>query len=80
MIMVLDGTAYVTIEQAAETLATTIPGVLMLLKRKALHGIELDGRWLVSSGSVDCFKAHGKDMRQDLGCRSICTSGGCGCR
>ena len=80
MTMVMDDTEYLTIDKAAETLATTIPGVLMLLKRKALHGIELDGRWLVSSASIDCIKAHGKDMRLETGCRSSCTSSGCGCR
>ena len=79
--MVIDGTEYIPIDQASELLATTATAVLMLLKRKALLGIELNGRWLVSSDSLNCFKVHGKDIKTETGCKSYCSSpGGCGCR
>jgi hypothetical protein len=80
MAHIIDGIAYVTPDEAAEMLATTPMRVLMLLRAKALVGIEVDGGWLVSSDSVACCTAHGTDAKVAKGCATHCTSGGCGCK
>lgn len=67
------------IAQAAEELQTTEMKVLMLLKNKSILGEETDGEWYVNRDSLECFKAHGKDMKVEMGCKSYCSSGGCGC-
>lgn len=80
MTQILDGAAYLKIDQAAERLGTTVPAILMLLKRDALKGVESDGEWFVSADSIACFKAHGTDMKDAMGCRSYCSATGCGCK
>ena len=67
------------IDKAAEELQTTKMKVLMLLKNKALLGEEIGGEWYVNRDSMECYKAHGKDMKTEMGCKSYCSSGGCGC-
>ena len=43
MAKVIDGILYVTVKEAAETLATTAMRVLMLLREKRLIGVEMPG-------------------------------------
>jgi len=80
MARTIDGIEYVTADEAAELLATTPMRVLMLMRDKALVGIEAEGEWLVSRDSVACCAAHGSDMKVAKGCATYCSSGGCGCK
>ena len=80
MARTIEGTEYVTPDEAAEMLATTPMRILMLLREKVLVGIEVNGGWLVSSESVACCKTHGTDMKVAKGCATHCTSRGCGCK
>ncbi len=70
----------VTVEESAETLATTPTKILMLLKSGELKGQEIAGEWLVEADSLACCKSHGIDMKTANGCASYCNSGGCGCK
>jgi hypothetical protein len=74
-----EGTTKLHMAKAAQELQTTEMKVLMLLKNKALLGEEIDGEWYVYQESLECFKAHGKDMKVEAGCKTYCSSGGCGC-
>jgi hypothetical protein len=75
----IDGIEYVTADEAAELLETTTMRVLMLMRDKALVGMQVDGEWLVSRDSVACCKSHGTDMKEAKGCATYCSSQGCGC-
>jgi len=68
------------IAKAAEELQTTEMKILMLLKSKAVIGEEIEGEWYVNRDSLECYKSHGKDMKVEMGCKTYCSSGGCGCR
>lgn len=70
---------FVTIDEAATLLDTTPTRILMLLRDKALLGEQQEDGWLVSRDSIACCKAHGKDMKKEQGCKTYCSSGGCGC-
>jgi hypothetical protein len=52
----------------------------MLLKQKALEGMQLEGEWLVASASAACFEAHGGDSRTAGECITGCSSARCGCK
>ena len=80
MARIIHSISYLTADEAAETLQTTPTRILMLLKGKALDGMQVDGEWFVASDSVSCFKTHGKDLKIIKGCASSCTSSGCGCK
>ncbi len=80
MARTIDGIEYVTADEAAEMLATTPMRVLMLLRNKALAGMEINGEWLVSRDSAACCKSHSADMKVAKGCATHCSSKGCGCR
>jgi hypothetical protein len=73
-------TAKLHIAKAAEELQTTEMKVLMLLKNKALLGEEIGEEWYISRDSLECYKAHGKDLKEEMGCKTYCSSGGCGCK
>ncbi|MBT0665951.1 hypothetical protein KI809_16695 [Geobacter pelophilus] len=70
----------IDVATAAAVLQTTQLKILMLLKNKALLGEEVGGEWYVNRDSLECYKAHGKDIKIEMGCKSYCSSGGCGCR
>jgi excisionase family DNA binding protein len=70
---------YVSIQEAARLLETTPTRILMLLKEKGLEGVLSGDEWLVSRDSIACCKTHGRDMKTEQGCRTYCSSGGCGC-
>ncbi|GAM10763.1 hypothetical protein OR1_03060 [Geobacter sp. OR-1] len=74
------GTANIHITEAAAELQTTQLKVLMLVKNKAILGEEIRGEWYVNRDSLNCFKSHGSDIKIEMGCKSNCSSGGCGCR
>ena len=80
MAVVIDGKEHVTATMAAAKLDTTMTRILMLLKAKALQGVQIDGEWFVTSDSLDCAKTHGSDLKVANGCASHCSSGGCGCK
>lgn len=79
MALTIDGIEHVTAQEAAAELATTQLRVMMLLKEKALLGIEADGEWLVTRASLECCKIHGADLKVARGCATSCSSG-CGCK
>lgn len=76
----IEGIEYLTVEEAAVTLKTTVPGILMLLRQHDLNGREVGGNWLVPAASLGSFTANPKNMKSEIQCRSRCSSGGCGCR
>ncbi|KAF0219204.1 MAG: hypothetical protein FD174_2290 [Geobacteraceae bacterium] len=75
-----DSQDLITVEEAAAELQTTHLRVLMLLKEKALVGAEIDGTWFVTRESLKCCVAHGKDLKVQMGCKTSCSTGGCGCK
>jgi hypothetical protein len=77
---IIDGISSVSSDEAASELSTTQLKIMMLLKEKALIGEEVDGEWFVTRDSIECFKSHGKDMKIEMGCKTYCSSGGCGCK
>jgi len=80
MARTIDGIEHVTVHEAAAELSTTHLRVMMLLKEKALLGIEAEGEWLVTRDSLECCKTHGADRKVARGCTTSCSSGGCGCK
>ncbi len=64
------------IEAAAE-LKTTRLRIMMLIKEGMLKGAEEGGEWFVDRESIDCFKAHGGDVKAQRTCRTSC-GGNCG--
>lgn len=77
---VINGIDYLPVAAVAEQLATTQLKVLMLLKEKVLTGELIDGEWYVTTASLACYDAHDQDRTKQRGCRTSCTSTGCGCR
>lgn len=73
------GTEKIHLAKAAEELQTTEMKILMLLKNKAIIGEEISGEWYINRDSLECYKSHGKDIKVEMGCKSYCSSGGCGC-
>lgn len=80
MAILIDGIEHVTAEEAAQQLRTTPMRILMLLKEQALTGSQQEGGWYVSQPSVACALAHGTDQHVAKGCRTHCSSSGCGCK
>ena len=80
MAIMIDGVEHVTAEEAAQQLSTTQMRILMLLKEQALVGSQVDGVWYVSQPSLACASAHGTDQHVAKGCRTYCSSSGCGCK
>jgi hypothetical protein len=80
MALLIDGVEHVTAEEAAGILNTTRLRVLMLLKEKALVGTLENGTWYISRPSLACAEAHGTDQHVAKGCRTYCSSSGCGCK
>jgi hypothetical protein len=70
---------FVSIEEVANELGTTVISVLMHIKRNLLAAREIDGAWLVSRESLDQFQLDGQSREGLALCRSACASkGGCG--
>jgi hypothetical protein len=80
MTVIIEGTEHVTAADAAVQLNTTQLRILMLVKEQALVGKLLDGTWYISRPSLACAEVHGTDRKESTGCRSYCSSSGCGCR
>ena len=80
MAMIIDGVEHVTAEDAAAILKTTQMRVLMLVKELSLEGRQVDGIWYISRPSLACTKDLGTTPRDGKGCRTHCSSSGCGCR
>jgi hypothetical protein len=76
----IDGISCISAAEAASELNTTQLKIMMLLKQKALIGMELDGEWFVTRDSLECCKTHGIVMKVETGCKTYCSSGGCGCK
>ncbi len=80
MAILIDGVEHVTAEEAAQQLSTTPMRILMLLKEQALVGSQQEDGWYVSQPSVACALTHGTDQHVSKGCRTHCSSSGCGCK
>ncbi len=80
MTVMINGSEYLPAADAAKQIATTPMKILMLLKEKALTGELINGEWYVATDSLACYDAHGQDPARQMGCRTSCTSTGCGCR
>lgn len=76
---IIDTIEYQPLSAAAAQLATTEMKILMLLKKKILHGDLIDGSWFVTADSLARYQPprEGEDV---LSCRSSCGSTACGCR
>lgn len=80
MAEIIEGKAHVTAAEAAAELSTTETKVLMLLKRKALHGILSDQGWFVTRESLDRFDRTAGPGQAQFTCSTSCTGSSCGCR
>ena len=80
MARIINSISYLTADETAEKLQTTPTRILMLLKGKALEGMQINGEWLVSSDSMACFKPDGKGQQSAAGCASHCSASSCGCK
>lgn len=69
----------VTIEEAAEELATTAMRLLMLLRDGTLVGREDQGEWMVTKASLERLKQVGLAAPTQKGCASSCQASTCGC-
>lgn len=79
MSIIIDAIEYQPLSAAAEQLATTEMKILMLLKKKILHGDLIDGSWFVTADSLAGYQP-ARDEDDLLSCRSSCGSSACGCR
>ena len=80
MARVIDGVAYLTVDEAAERLATTPTRLLMLMKGKFVSGVLAEGEWLVTADSVANWAASGHEMKLEKGCAGCRSSSeGCAC-
>ena len=79
MTVLIDGTEYVPMTEAAEQLATTETKILMLLKQKALQGDLIEGSWFVTSSSLAGYDPQAAQPGRLPDCRTSCSGSGCGC-
>lgn len=68
----------VTLEQAAELLATTPMNILMHLKHKLIVGIEADGGWKIDLASLNAFKVEHNGKDKTLCKKHTCQHSACG--
>ena len=80
MVRIINDVEYVTAAAAAEVLNTTPLRVLMLVKGQSLAGWHEEDTWYISRPSLLCAKDLGTTPRDLKGCRTHCSSSGCGCR
>ncbi len=74
----IDKRETVPVMEAAEELGTTHLRILMLIKEGVLKGGQEAGEWFVIRDSLDCFRAHGGDVKAQIKCRTSCGGGSCG--
>jgi len=80
MARVIEGVSYLTVDEAAEVLATTPTRLLMLMRGKCVSGVLTEGEWLVTADSVASWVASGHDMKLEKGCAGCRSSAeGCAC-
>jgi hypothetical protein len=79
MSVTIEGIDYVSIAAVAKELATTEMKILMLLKRQALAGEQIEGDWYITAASLAAYDANAPVAETELSCRSTCTSATCGC-
>ncbi|WP_243373418.1 helix-turn-helix domain-containing protein [Geotalea sp. SG265] len=77
MAKTMDGTAFVTADEAAELLGTTAVQVLMLIRQKAVIGSLVEGEWLINADSVRQWLAAPAAKKQLKSCAGSCA--GCNC-
>lgn len=68
-----------TVEEAAIALNTTPTAILMLLRRNELTGVEVDGTWRITSGSLQSVRAARQGDGPLVECRSSCAAKAGGC-
>jgi hypothetical protein len=80
MARTIDKVTYLTVDEAAEVLATTPTRLLMLMRGKCVNGVLTEGEWLVTADSVASWVASGHDMKLEKGCAGCRSSAeGCAC-
>lgn len=73
----IDGKSWIDISEAAATLNSTIPKLLMLIKDGTLTGQQLEGEWYVTSDSICNCSNRDNVPHVVKGCGGGC-GGGCG--
>lgn len=77
MEIVLEEKNWITINEAATTLGSTIPRLLMLIKKGTLIGQQVEGEWYVTRDSIGTCTARDELSPSAVkSCGSGC--GGCG--
>lgn len=71
---------YLTVEEAAIALNTTVPAILMLLRRSELVGQAVAAAgWLVERASLEQLRAARQEDAPLIECRSSCAAKAGGC-
>ena len=73
MEVILDGAPHVLLADAARELQTTPLRILMLIKRKVMKGVQVDGEWYVDTTTFGCFQSHDTADGKSVGCSSGCS-------
>ncbi len=72
MAVMIGGVPHITIAEAASRLHTTQLRLLMLLKKGAMKGCEIDGEWFIETDSLSCFERYEAGAGEKKGCPSSC--------
>lgn len=75
----IDGIDYLSVAEVAKQLATTEVKILMLLRKGALTGQQVDGAWLVTAASVAGYDPEACEPASPPSCRTSCSASSCGC-
>ena len=75
----IEGVTYVTIEEAAALLSTTLPRMLMLVKGGKVSGENLEDGWWISMGSLKKLGNQAPPLTAS-DCRTSCKATSCGCK
>lgn len=80
MARMIDGVSYLTVDEAADLLATTPTRLLMLMREKCISGMRAEGEWLVAADSLTGWAASGHVVKLGKGCAGCSSSAeGCAC-
>ncbi|WP_026842474.1 hypothetical protein [Citrifermentans bremense] len=75
----IDESRYLTAAETAVLLSTTETKVLMLVKRRVLEGELYGDIWMISRASVENYDPKRTEAKDELSCRTGCSSSTCGC-
>ena len=80
MEIMIEGTPYIPIAEAAEELQTTHLRILMLLKHRVVTGSQVEGEWYIEQSSFAALKECGLERLEQSGCAASCGATTCGCK